>query len=259
MIAIASASLSADRAAVASGLDVTLNHPGEVVRLMRVLHGLVGQAIDEKSLAPVMEYFYANLTAAIARVGHVPVACAAGCSHCCHGFIAVTAPEAVFVATSFDAARLPQVRADAARMAARTRDKTAEQREQMVTPCPLLKDNLCTVYSVRPLTCRTGVSVDAGVCERVHRRLSGEAIPKPVVYVTMRRAYHIAFAGALKRAGLVYKAYEYYAALDFALNAPGAEADFLAGKDILKGLPEDIGSDPFAEPVIRQVYEAAFG
>ena len=251
--------LAADRAAVANGLDVTLNHPGEVVRLMRVLHGLVGQAIDEKSLAPVMEYFYANVTAAIARVAHVPIACAAGCSHCCHGFIAVTAPEAVFVATSFDPARLPQVRADAAHMAGLTRGKTPEQREAMVTPCPLLKDNLCTVYSVRPLTCRTGVSVDAAVCERVHRRLSGEPIPKPVVYITMRRAYHVAFAGALKRAGLVYKAYEYYAALDFALNAPDAQADFLAGKDILKGLPEDIGSDPFAEPAIAQVYDAAFG
>ena len=247
-----------DQSAIARGLDVTLNHPGEVVRLMRVLHDLARRSIDEKSVAPLMDFTYANMNLALKRVAHIQIACRAGCAHCCHGFVAASAPEVLHVAKGFAPEQLPQVRAAVAAIHAVTGGKTTAERERMVTPCALLKDNLCSVYESRPISCRTGVSIRADICERAHIQISGEAIPKPVAYVTMRRAYYIAFAGALKRAGLNYRAYEYNAGLNHALTEPGAEADWLAGRDIFKGLPEDLGGDVFAEANIRNVYDAAF-
>jgi hypothetical protein len=247
-----------DYAAISSGISVYAREPSQVVALTRVLYGLVGQSIDERSVAPLIAFTYANLQLTLDRVAHVPVACKAGCSHCCHGFVAAMTPEVIYLSGRFDPARLPATRAAVAATNAQTRDKSHAEREKMAVPCALLENGLCSVYADRPLTCRTGISTRADLCLRAHREFSGENIPRPAIYITMRRAYYVAFAGALRRAGLVYKPYEFNAALDFALNNPGAEADWLAGKDVLKGLPEDLGTDIFADPAIQAVYDAAF-
>jgi Fe-S-cluster containining protein len=244
----------AERAAIAHGIDTAARGPAEVVVLMRVLHDEVRRAVAERSVAPLMTFLYANMAATEARMRHVAVACRAGCSHCCNGFVAATTPEVLFVARAVTA----QTAAAIARAAAATRDKSPDQRERMVTPCPLLADNRCTVYDVRPLACRTEVSTDAEACRRAHIALSGEPLPRPIVYSAFRRAYYVALAGALRRAGLAFKAYEYNSALAHVLASPAAEASFLAGDDILAGLPEDIGPGVFADPVIEQVYQAAF-
>ena len=250
---------ASDRAAVGDGLDLSLRHPGEVVRLMRVLQEEVRRAIALGSVAPLMEYLYANMAKAATRTLPSPLACRPGCSHCCNGFVAATTVEVLHVVASLPPDGRDHARNAIGAAAAATRDATPEQRLAMVTPCVFLADDRCSVYEARPIVCRTAVSLDAGACSRVHRDLSGEAIPKPVAWVTMRRAYHVALAGALKQAGLSYRAYEYNAALAALIAAPDATARWLAGEDVCAGLPEDAGSDPFDDPVIRGVYGAAFG
>lgn len=69
----------------------------------------------------------------------------------------------------------------------------------------------------------------------------------------------MALDGALKRAGLHYHSHEYNAALKRVLESPNAEADWLAGKDILAGILPDPGGDMFDNLGHRELYEAAFG
>lgn len=249
---------SPDLSAISAGVSVYSREPREVVPLMRVMHGLVRRAIDERSVGCLMAFTYANLDVTLQRVAHVPIACKAGCAHCCHGFVAATAPEVLHLVKRFAPDRAGAVRAAVARAHALTAGKSAEERTHMTVPCALLENNLCTVYEDRPITCRTGISTRADICERAHIAISGEDIPRPVVYLTMRRAYYVAFAGALRRAGLVYKPYEYNGALNRALNDPGAEADWLAGRDIFEGLVPDRGGDPFEDPKAQAAYDAAF-
>ena len=47
----------------------------------------------------------------------------------------------------------------------RTRGMARQQRKALTVACPLLAENRCSVYSVRPIQCRGCHSFDAKVCE----------------------------------------------------------------------------------------------
>jgi Fe-S-cluster containining protein len=118
-----------------------------------------------------------NLMAATSRVGEAllarapaAVACRPGCDHCCYQSVGVTPPEALAI---FD--HLSQTRSDAelAGLAARararraeTRDLSAAERFSPAYPCLFLEAGRCSIYDVRPLSCRGMNSLDAGECER---------------------------------------------------------------------------------------------
>jgi Fe-S-cluster containining protein len=88
------------------------------------------------------------------------LACKAGCTYCCHNVVMATVPE-VFLAASelrrqHDAQFAAAVagRCDAARATAGIRRN----------PCPLLHDDLCSVYSARPSVCRKHTSFSVSAC-----------------------------------------------------------------------------------------------
>lgn len=102
------------------------------------------------------------------------IACGAGCSACCRGLFDITLLDAWLLKTGFD--RLPaDVRSAAeAKSRARLRELQAawpdfqapyllnglpdeewtEMPAEDPTPCPLLVDGRCLVYSFRPMICR---------------------------------------------------------------------------------------------------------
>jgi Fe-S-cluster containining protein len=95
-------------------------------------------------------------------------ACCHGCSYCCHVSVGATVPEVLTIAeyvrerfTEEERDRLMQA-IDANIQA--TEGMTREQRMDYRTPCPLLKDGSCTVYEIRPMTCRAWHSADADRC-----------------------------------------------------------------------------------------------
>jgi hypothetical protein len=75
----------------------------------------------------------------------------------------------------------------------------------------------------------------------------------------MRSGYDIALSGAIRREGLSYASYEFNAALKVVFENPDAERQWLSGVDILSGLPQNPGEDPFRNGAYRQLYESAFG
>ncbi|WP_428718468.1 YkgJ family cysteine cluster protein [Undibacterium curvum] len=92
------------------------------------------------------------------------VACAAGCSHCCHHrTVEVNSAEASFIVYQWIAERRD---IDALRVACQAYvdayvDAHASGQRQA---CPLLQDQHCSIYAYRPAVCRKAHSLDLAAC-----------------------------------------------------------------------------------------------
>ncbi|MBI3446691.1 MAG: YkgJ family cysteine cluster protein [Magnetospirillum sp.] len=118
-----------------------------------------------------------NLEAQLAAM-----ACAAGCSWCCHQIVGITDAELALVAEAIAAKPAKARKAIFARAkAAMARGKGMDQRQWWAARirCPLLEDDgLCGIHEARPLPCRAHNSADADACRR---SFLGEPVRTPVL------------------------------------------------------------------------------
>lgn len=117
-----------------------------------------------------------NATAAMSRLSEAllanaapgSVACRAGCDHCCYQVVGVTPPEALAIADhlkqTLSAEELERVRVRIGERFERARGLSSEERFSPEHPCVFLEGGGCSVYEVRPLSCRGMNSLDAGEC-----------------------------------------------------------------------------------------------
>jgi Fe-S-cluster containining protein len=98
-----------------------------------------------------------------------PPACRAGCSHCCHQAVGVSAPEVFAIYAELSKTRAPrelEVVIERIRRADdETRGMSSSERWSPEHPCPFLENGSCSIYEVRPLACRAKNSLDAKACE----------------------------------------------------------------------------------------------
>lgn len=96
------------------------------------------------------------------ELGQPTVACKAGCDACCHRRVFVSVPEVAAIAS-----RVAELEgADQAAMAMGLADYADAVASGSTRPaCPLLKDSLCTVYDIRPMSCRGVNSLDVSSCD----------------------------------------------------------------------------------------------
>ena len=95
--------------------------------------------------------------------------CHKGCAWCCHQLVVVTHwDDGVKILA---AAREAMTADEFAQFEGRVREQAAaiesmghEKAETKDWTCPLLKDDECQVYAVRPVACRTVFSSDAACC-----------------------------------------------------------------------------------------------
>jgi hypothetical protein len=187
------------------------------------------------------------------------LACRRGCSFCCHAFVSAKAPEVLIAKAAIPLREREAALAAVEAAYSVTGEADPARRAAMAAPCPMLADGECRIYAARPATCRTAVSLDAGLCASAFAPdAPATDIPTPDFHIVMRRSYSIALAGALRRAGFPAESYEFTAALRTALARPDAEAAWLSGEDVFAGVQTDPGSDPFDHPRNRQVYDLAF-
>ena len=98
------------------------------------------------------------------------LACRAGCDHCCRQSVGVTPPELFaivqYLARTKSTSELATLRRRTSELSERTRGLSSRQRLASELPCPLLEEGRCSVYEVRPLSCRGMNSLDARICEQ---------------------------------------------------------------------------------------------
>jgi Fe-S-cluster containining protein len=156
-----------------------------------------------------------------------PSACQRGCAWCCYKAVGTSAAEVIQIARYLRETLSEQ---DVAAILGRAAEQ--RQRGAGARTCPLLVDNQCSAYSVRPLTCRGFNSADAKRCERAHRTGDWSAVP---VFAPQQRLATFALDGlraALQGAGLSGELLDLAAALEIALGDDGAEARWLAGEHV---------------------------
>ena len=163
-----------------------------------------------------------------------PIACAAGCPHCCHAKVIVFAPEALRLAAHLRAtlapAALDALRGRVAETDARTRGTSRDDRAELRIACPLLDPSgACGAHAVRPLHCIGWTSLDVAACER--SLAGGAGTPSAPVYAPQYELANAVMAGLAKacfEAGLDGAPLELVAALRIALDRPTAGERWLA-------------------------------
>jgi Fe-S-cluster containining protein len=119
-----------------------------------------------------------------------------------------------------------------------TRGLSSMERAIRRLPCGLLNDRLCSVYSVRPSSCRGFTSTSVKACEK---GFNGEnvQINTPSVWTVLKGAHKQAMWAGLAAAELPAESYELHQALSVALETPDGEARWLKGDNIFAGVASE--------------------
>jgi Fe-S-cluster containining protein len=245
-----------DKRVVASGIDPESSDPRLPVAMARAMGALFIEAKRSGNVDPPVTFLYETINATLRRISDVPVACKKGCSHCCHTWVSVAAPEALFIAKILkqrNSAVAERVRL----VHEQTKEYDFDTRDAHPHPCPLLEDDACSIYDARPKVCRLAASADADICARTYHNITNEDVPIPMMHLVSRAAYGITVAAGLRHAGLPHHWYEFNAALHRALATDQAEQRWLAGEDIFADIRRD-PEDVLEHEQAQYLYEHAF-
>jgi hypothetical protein len=241
---------------VASGIDPESSDLTVRAAMARAMGALLFEAKRSENVDPVVAFLHETISATLRRFSDVPVACRKGCSHCCHIWVSVSAPEILHIAKTVaqcgDAA-IEKVRA----AHEGTKDYDFDARYHHPHPCPLLEGDACSIYDARPKACRFAASIDAGICDRTYHQITNEGVPTPAPFVMGRDVYGMVIAAGLRHAKFPYQGYEMNAALHRALQTDHAEQRWLSGEDIFAGIHRD-AQDIFDHPAEQYLYAHAF-
>lgn len=178
-----------------------------------------------------------------------PIACKKGCAFCCHGReVHVTSVEVLRIAAYVaETQQIEQIVALLTRATEIERAKTEQWDEgppRRNFRCPLLVDNACSVYPVRPFVCRGFNSYDAYTCELQKMFLKEDA--KIEGYAHQDRAAQAALAGlrcGLEESGLGSEVLDLAPALRIVLTTPNVAPRWLSGEPVFDGARARLARD----------------
>jgi Fe-S-cluster containining protein len=165
-----------------------------------------------------------------------PIACQEGCAWCCYKLVGTTVPE-VFRIVEYLRQNLP---ADELHAAQERIVQTDEQRRSLKEdrwqaarlPCSLLVNNRCSVYPVRPLTCRGYNSSDPQTCEQTVKVRELVEVPSHAPQHRLAAFVLDGLRAGLAESGLRNERLELTAALRIAFATPDALERWLAGEAV---------------------------
>ena len=124
---------------------------------------------------------YDQLNAARVEQGGIALVCRAGCSLCCWLRVDVYAPEVFLIADTLrrelPPPELEALRGRLATHAELTTRLTVLEHATRNVACPLSRDGWCSVYAVRPHTCRRHHSQDLAACQFTHEHPEDMTFP----------------------------------------------------------------------------------
>jgi hypothetical protein len=107
-----------------------------------------------------------------------PFACRAGCAWCCHVLVVVSVAEVARIVrhlqATLDEASYTALHERCVALAAERHAMSAARWNRARHACPLLIQDQCSVYPVRPFACRGMNSLDASACQREYEARAGK-------------------------------------------------------------------------------------
>jgi Fe-S-cluster containining protein len=178
-----------------------------------------------------------------ARASGASVACAPGCTFCCHQRVGVLPHEAIalvaYLRTRVPLAQRTEIERRIVANASRVDDMTVAEHLAANLRCALLRNGRCSVYEVRPAICAGFHSLSRERCEHSFNHPQDIGTPRnsrPALLEvkTLADELHAATASAYETAGKLSRKLELHQALRALLEdrcAPGAGSagDALAG------------------------------
>jgi hypothetical protein len=164
------------------------------------------------------------------------LACQAGCSFCCHIKVDLSAHEVLviadFVKRKIGGEELGVIAKRASENQELLKPLNVEQQFMTNVPCPLLKDNHCSVYPVRPLACRRHHARSVDPCRKAYEdptNLASGNTLEPRLAGTMS-LFSLGQRKGIKTAGFDSRIYDINAALVEALESDRPNQRWLKGK-----------------------------
>src|SRR5258705_8310111 len=128
-----------------SGIDPESHDPQPTAAMARQMHALLETAKHDKNIEPVVRFLHAKVDATV-QGGTIRVDCKKGCSHCCHAWVSATIPEVLFLAKLIRKRAAASLNDNVRRAHAATRDYDFVARGKHPQACPMLDQDLCSVY-----------------------------------------------------------------------------------------------------------------
>jgi len=160
------------------------------------------------------------------RTGGVRIDCKSGCSWCCYYQVDALAPEiiaiAAYVREQFTTEGFNALKLRISESVNAAIGRTPLEYRALGKPCPMLVNNRCSIYPVRPIACRGWNSRNARKCEAAHRKPIDRSVTIPIYGVINALADSVScgLSKALNREGLESDPVNLTAALNLALNNP---------------------------------------
>jgi hypothetical protein len=172
-------------------------------------------------------------------------ACRMGCTACCHLHVVASPPEVIAIAKhiqrEFSDTDREALKLRIGSHIAATQGLNAEQRQKCRPACPLLVDDRCSVYPVRPISCRGWNSLDRGLCDAdLADPASGTAARLNLAQYVLAGRVAEALAAASHALGLEHRRLDLVRGLQAALADPDqAERAWRSGTTVFKGAVND--------------------
>lgn len=170
------------------------------------------------------------------RVASAPdirtLACRAGCTWCCYFSVDVRAVEVFrildYIENELTAEQKERMFAEIRANITRLRDLNEMERMRRNVKCPFLAEGRCTIYAVRPQTCRNYHATNAEGCRLSYEQPDNLDIdPEFAPYVYQAGGAHVdAVTAAMRDAGYDVAVYELNAAFAAAIDDADARRRF---------------------------------
>lgn len=200
-------------------------------RPAEVLAAIGGIGVD-LAAAYEAQFAYQRRIDATFQRGLAEVECRKGCSFCCHLKVTATTLEVIRIAAVLGADRRSAVLSTAEAIAG----LDDRQRLASKVPCPLLIEGACSIYEVRPLTCRALLSRSASLCERQFETREGQddalLVPSPLTPRLLSASLINGQIAALRDLGLAGHPVELVSALAALERDPNLFVRWLNGEDV---------------------------
>jgi Fe-S-cluster containining protein len=168
------------------------------------------------------------------------LACTKGCAYCCYNYVSATAPEVFLIARHVRGCMPEGALAGVMERLAPATALAPHERVGRRIACAFLDGSSCSVYALRPISCRVRATVkaDLELCVREY-----EGGKEPVAQTNLHRLIgaHVTLLVqiVLGASGHATDTYELSGALLAALRAPEAESRWLGGEDVFASVLKD--------------------